>query len=230
MSIKDLLVVPEDATAVSAEEAEARAGLILALRRRGIGDRDVLAAIERVPRRLFLSSRHHSLAYEDLPIPIECGQSVSAPSHVARVVQALNLSQEHSVLEVGTGSGYQAAVLGHLAGSVATIDRYRTLVDLAVQRIAALKLRNVSLQHADGLLGLREKAPYDRIVLTGSVMAIPEELPAQLAPGGILVAPIGAAGGEQVLTRFISDGGGLRSEPVEAVRMVSLTPGEAERL
>lgn len=230
MSIKDRLIVPEDATAVSAEEAEARAGLILALRRHGIGDRDVLAAIERVPRRLFLSSRHHSLAYEDLPIPIECGQSVSAPSHVARVVQALNLSQDHSVLEIGTGSGYQAAVLGHLAGSVASVDRYKTLVDLAVQRIAALKLRNVSLLHGDGLHGLKQKAPYDRIVLTGSVTEIPEDLPGQLAPGGILIAPIGAPGGEQVLTRFVSEAGGLRSERIKAVRMVSLTPGEAERL
>lgn len=230
MSIKDLLIVPEDATAVSAEEAEARAGLILALRRRGIGDRDVLAAIERVPRRLFLSSRHHSLAYEDLPLPIECGQSVSAPSHVARVVQALSLSQDHSVLEVGTGSGYQAAVLGHLAGAVVSIDRYRTLIDLAVQRIAALKLRNVSLLHADGLAGLQQKAPYDRIVLTGSVTAVPEELTGQLAPGGILVAPIGDPGGEQVLTRFISEAGVLRSERIETVRVVSLTPGEAERL
>jgi len=223
-------IVPEDATAVSVDEAEARAGLVLALRGRGIGDRSLLSAIERLPRRLFLPARYHRLAYEDASIPIECGQSVSAPSYVARIVQALALSKEHRVLEVGTGSGYQTAVLGHLAGEVDSIDRYRTLVDLATQRAAVLKLRNVRIHQGDGLHGLKERSPFDRIVLTGAVAEVPEVLIAQLAPEGILIAPVGEPGKPQVLTLIRRGAAGDQRQEIDRVRLVSLTKGKAERL
>lgn len=223
-------IVPEDATAVSLDEAEARAGLVLALRGRGIGDRSLLSAIERLPRRLFLSARYHRLAYEDASIPIECGQTVSAPSYVARVVQALTLTRDHRVLEVGTGSGYQTAVLGHLAGEVDSIDRYKTLVELATQRAAALKLKNVRIHHADGLGGLKERAPFDRIVLTGAVPEVPEVLISQLAPEGILIAPVGEPGKPQTLTRVLRGAAGDDYQEIDRVRLVSLTQGRADRL
>ena len=139
------------------DEAEARAALVLALRQRGVGARNVLAAIERVPRRLFLSARHHSLAYEDAMLPIECGQIVSAPSIVAFTVQALAIDSSHVVLEIGTGSGYQAAVMSHLAAQVETLDRFATLTDLATRRFEALKLTNVKARQADGLSEFRQK-------------------------------------------------------------------------
>lgn len=220
-----------DPAAVSADEAEARASLILGLRRRGIASLAVLSAIERVPRRLFLSARHHRLAYEDASIPIECGQIVSAPSYVARVAELLELTQESRVLEIGTGSGYQAAVLGHLAGEVESLERYRTLVELASQRTAAVKLRNVRIHHADGFKGLSENAPFDRIVLTGSVETVPEILTEQLAPGGILVAPIGPAGQPQTLTRLRRTDNGIAEEQIDPnIRLVALTKGLAEKL
>ncbi len=223
-------IAPEEAAAVSADEVEARAGLILALRRQGIGAHAVLSAIERVPRRLFLSARHHRLAYEDSLIPIECGQSVLAPSYVAMVVQALEIASDHSVLEVGTGSSYQAAVLGHLAARVESLERYRTLVELAEQRIAALRLRSVVIHHADGFAGMRSKAPYDRIVLNGAVKEIPEVLLEQLSHRGMLIAPVGAPDTVQQLVRIArTDAGDIR-HVIGSARTVSLTPGLAKRL
>lgn len=212
------------------DEVEARAALVLALRRRGIGDRAVLSAIERVPRRLFLSALHHHLAYDDAALPIECGQVASAPSFVAQIALELELKPEHTVLEVGTGSGYQAAVLAHLAGRVESVDRYRTLVDLAGQRAAALKLKTVRIHHADGLLGLGAQGPYDRIVLNGSVTEIPPGLFAQLKPGGILIAPLGIPREPQNLVKLMRAGGSEERRKLGSVRMISLIPGLAGRL
>ncbi|MTH97256.1 protein-L-isoaspartate(D-aspartate) O-methyltransferase [Roseibium sp. RKSG952] len=220
----------ETAAEPAADEIEARAGLVLALRGRGIGDRTLLSAIERVPRRLFLSARLHRLAYDDAQLPIECGQVVSAPSQVARIAQTLQLKPDHSVLEIGTGSGYQAAVLAHLAGRVETIDRYKTLCTLAAQRLAALKLDNVSVHHEDGLLGLKSRAPFDRIILTGAVTEIPEVLYSQLAPAGMIIAPVGPAGSPQVLTRVRRTPTADVADQIGEVRVVSLMPGLAQVL
>lgn len=220
----------DNPTTVSSDEVEARAALVLTLRGHGIGDTAVLSAIERVPRRLFLTARHHKLAYEDSPLPIECGQIVSAPSRVAQVAQALELSRGHCVLEVGTGSGYQAAVLGHLAERVDSLDRYKTLVSLAAQRTAALKLGNVAIHHADGFAGLRQHAPFDRIVLTGAVSELPPELLLQLRTPGILIAPVGAAGQPQVLTRLRRTDAGDVFEKIDMVRVTTLVPGQAQKL
>jgi len=217
-------------TQVLPDEAEARAALVLGLRRSGIGARELLSAIERVPRRLFLSARHHELAYEDSPLPIECGQVVSAPSQVARVVQALEVGPNNSVLEVGTGSGYQAAILGHLAARVDTIDRYSTLAKLAHQRLAALKLGKVQVHHADGMTGLKARAPFDRIVVTGAVEEVPETLLTQLAPDGILIAPIGPSRQPQVLTKISFQTGHREDTQFGEVRLVSLVAGRAQSL
>ena len=219
-----------DGAAILPDETEARAAFVLALRRSGVGAHAVLSAIERVPRRLFLPARHHSLAYADSPLPIECGQVVSAPSFVARVVEALDIEPHHRVLEVGTGSGYQAAVLGHLAARVDSVDRYKTLTGLAAQRIAALKIATVAFHHADGLAGLKSHAPFDRIVLTGAVADVPEVLSGQLAPDGVLIAPLGAPGGVQHLTRISWASGTEQRTTIDTARLVALTPGRAKRL
>ncbi|MES0882154.1 protein-L-isoaspartate(D-aspartate) O-methyltransferase [Roseibium sp. SCP14] len=212
------------------DEAEARAALVLALRQRGVGARDVLAAIERVPRRLFLSARHHGLAYEDAVLPIECGQTVSAPSIVAFTVQALNLEAGHAVLEIGTGSGYQAAVLAHVAERVETLDRFATLTDLATRRFAALKLENVKAWQTDGFEGLKQKGLYDRIVVNAAVDAIPDVWVQQLKPGGYLIAPVGKANEVQSLIRFQKTENVMTAETLLTVRTVMLRPGIALKL
>lgn len=212
------------------DEAEARAALVLALRRRGVGAREVLAAIERVPRRLFLSARHHSLAYEDAALPIECGQTVSAPSLVAFTVQALNVAPEHAVLEIGTGSGYQAAVLAHLAARVETIDRFATLTELASRRFAALKIDNVKARQMDGGEGLRQKGPFDRIVVNAAVEEVPDIWVQQLKPGGYLIVPVGKARQPQSLIRFQKTETVMTAETLMMVRTVMLQSGLAKKL
>ncbi|MEP1934596.1 MAG: protein-L-isoaspartate(D-aspartate) O-methyltransferase [Roseibium sp.] len=212
------------------DEAEARAALVLGLRRRGIGALNVLSAIELVPRRLFLSARHHGLAYEDAILPIECGQTISAPSLVAFMVQALQVSQDHRVLEIGTGSGYQSAVLSHLAGQVETLDRYKTLTDLSKSRFAALKLENVRAHHANGFDGLKSKGPYDRIVVNGAVNEIPDPWIQQLRPGGLLIAPVGLAKQPQELIRYQKGDNVLSAEDLMNLKTVMLQPGLAHKL
>jgi len=212
------------------DEAEARAALVLALRQRGVGARDVLAAIERVPRRLFLPARHHGLAYEDTVLPIECGQTISAPSLVAFAVQALGISKTHAILEIGTGSGYQAAVMAHLAARVETLDKYATLRDLAERRFAALKLSNVKARQSDGFDGLKQKGPFDRIIVTAAVETVPDNWVQQLKPGGLLVAPIGQANQVQSLIRFQKTDDIMTAETLMPVRTVMLQPGLAKKL
>jgi protein-L-isoaspartate(D-aspartate) O-methyltransferase len=212
------------------DEAEARAALVLALRRRGVGAREVLAAIERVPRRLFLSARHHSLAYEDAALPIECGQTVSAPSLVAFTIQALNVAPDHTVLEIGTGSGYQSAVLAHLAAHVETLDRFATLTDLATRRFEALKLETVKARQTDGFDGLKQKGPFDRIVVTAAVEEVPDSWVQQLKPGGYLIAPVGKARQPQALIRFQKTDTVMTAETLMMVRTVMLRRGLAKKL
>lgn len=219
-----------DGSSALPDESEARAALVLRLRQRGVGARDVLSAIERVPRRLFLSARHHGLAYEDAALPIECGQTVSAPSLVAYMIQALNVSQNDSVLEIGTGSGYQAAVMAHLAKRVETLDRFATLTDLATRRFSALKLENVKARQADGFEGLRKKGPYDRIVVTAAVAEVPDAWVQQLKPGGFLVAAVGRPKEVQSLIRFQKNENVMTGENLMPVRTVMLQPGVAKKL
>lgn len=212
------------------DEAEARAALVLSLRRQGVGARDVLSAIERVPRRLFLPARHHSLAYEDVTLPIECGQTVSSPSLVAFTAQALDVSPEHALLEIGTGSGYQSAVLAHLTERVETVDRFATLADLARRRFAALKLDNVTARQGDGFEGLKQKGPFDRIVVTAAIPSVPDNWVQQLKPGGILIAPVGQSMQPQSLIRFVKTESVMTAETLMPVRTVMLQPGVAQLL
>ncbi len=215
---------------VTNDENEARAALVLSLRRRGIRDRNVLSAIERVPRRLFLTARYHRLAYEDCPLPIECGQTVLSPSMVATMVNELRLTPDHDVLEIGTGSGYQTAVLSHLAARVISLDRYSTLVELASKRLAALKIRNVRVRQGDGLKGYPDGAPFDRIIMTGAVREVPDVVLQQLSTSGMLLAAVGQEAEPQVLTRVIREGASFRTEQVGPMRTVMLQDGMAELL
>lgn len=208
----------------------ARMEFLLGLRKRGIRDIDVLRAIETVPRDLFVDPADREVAWEDRALPIACGQTISQPSLVAAMTEALQVKPEHSVLEIGAGSGYQAAILGKLARRVVSVERFRTLAEVAKDRIARLGLANVEIVVGDGALGWPSEAPYDRIVMTAAAPQVPPALLAQLAPGGILIAPVGPEGGVQELIRYQRTGQGIEEKVLLPVRFVPLLPGVAKAM
>ena len=211
-------------------DREAAAALVLKLRQQGVSDHRVLSALERVPRRLFLSAPLQRHADQDTALPIECGQTISQPSLVAMMSEALDLKDTHRVLEVGTGSGYQAAVLGLLAGEVHSVERYRTLGDLARNRLRTLKITTVTVHHGDGMEGLSDQAPFDRIIVTAAGETIPPALIEQLADGGRLIMPRGPQGGVQDLIVVEMVDGRFKERSLCAVRFVPLVEGAAGRL
>lgn len=212
------------------EEQVARAELALHLRRQSVAGRQVLAALESVPRSLFLAAAHKKLAYADRAAPIDCGQTISQPTIVALMTEALGVGRQHRVLEIGTGSGYQTAILAKLAAHVYSVERYRLLSDLARERLDVLEIHNVSLKVGDGHEGWAEHAPYDRIIVTAAAAALPEDLVAQLAPDGVLVAPVGAEWDVQELMRCTKATDGLVGEKIADVRFVPMIPGVAGAL
>ena len=167
-----------------------RARLALALRQGGVTDPAVLAVMEHIPRDQFVLPAFADQAWDDTPLPIESGQTISQPLVVARMTAALALNDRHKVLEIGTGSGYQTAILARLARRVYSIERYKTLLDNALVRLADLGLRNVVGRHGDGGLGWPEQAPFDRIIVTAACAEPPHALLDQLKDGGICVAPV----------------------------------------
>jgi protein-L-isoaspartate(D-aspartate) O-methyltransferase len=201
-----------------------RIRLIMELRSAGITDTNVLNAVERVPRELFVPESFSDQAYENTALPIGMGQTISQPSVVAFMTQALELTDRHKVLEIGTGSGYQAAILAKLARRVYTIERHRGLLREAERRFAELKLRNVVTRLGDGSKGWPEQAPFDRILVTAAATEIPQVLIDQLAIGGVLVAPIGKQSGDQNLIRLRRSETGATQESLWAVRFVPLVP------
>lgn len=215
---------------VADEDRVALARLVLGLSTKGLHDRRILAAVEELPRSLFVAHAHHAKALEDRPVPIECGQTIDAPSTFGFAVQAAEIAADHRVLEIGTGSGYGTALLSALATKVYTVERYRTLADLALERFATLELGNVVPSVHDGLEGFARHAPFHRIVVDGAVAAVPPALLDQLAPQGILVAPVGPVGGPQVLTRFVRRDRGIDVHPLCPTRRVALTHGRAAAL
>jgi protein-L-isoaspartate(D-aspartate) O-methyltransferase len=202
----------------------------LALRRRGITDAATLRAMDEVPRDLFVPDEDREHAFADRALPIACGQTISQPFVVAVMTEALKLQPHHKVLEIGTGSGYQTAILARLVRSVVSIERYRTLRDLAATRLAALGITNVTLHLADGALGMADAAPFDRVLVTCAVTAIPEALVGQLAEGGVLVAPVGPVDGPQEIVRLARSSGAPTTERLLSVRFVPLVPGVAREL
>jgi protein-L-isoaspartate(D-aspartate) O-methyltransferase len=201
-----------------------RIRLIMELRSAGITDTAVLAAIERVPRELFVPESFADQAYENTALPIGMGQTISQPSVVAFMTQALGLTDRMKVLEVGTGSGYQAAILSKLARRVYTIERHKGLLREAEKRFAELKLRNVVTKLGDGSKGWPEQAPFERILVTAAATEIPQALIDQLAIGGVLVGPFGKQGGDQNLIRLTRTESGTTQETLWAVRFVPLVP------
>ena len=199
--------------------------LIMKLRRSGITNTAVLAAIERVPREAFVPQPFLDQAYEDRTLPIGHGQTLSQPQIVALMTQALEVKPTHRVLEVGTGSGYQAAVLSLLARDVFTVERYAALLDEALQRFAELGLRNIHARVSDGNWGWPEEAPFDRIMLTAAGSEVPPALLEQLGPQGIMVLPIGPERGDQELIRLTRTETGFREEMLAPVRFVPLLTG-----
>jgi protein-L-isoaspartate(D-aspartate) O-methyltransferase len=208
----------------------ARAGFTLGLRRHGIRDLRVLSAMEQVPRKLFLPAHLHADAYVDRALPIECGQTISQPSLVAMMTEALGVQPGDRVLEIGTGSGYQAAVLSKLAREVYTIERFRSLLTLAEERFAALRLDNVMTKLDDGALGWPEKAPFDRIIVTAAAPELPTALVGQLKIGGVMVVPVGAPSSVQTLYKVVRAAETFTTTPLCDVRFVPLVAGVASRL
>jgi protein-L-isoaspartate(D-aspartate) O-methyltransferase len=215
---------------VPADESEQRMEFMLTLRQRGISDKAVLRAMDEVPREHFVEAAHADSAYADQAMPIACGQTISQPYVVAYMTEQLDVRPNHRVLEVGTGSGYQAAVLSRLAREVVSLERYRTLANSARARLKTLGYDNIEVLLGDGLGGEPMRAPYDRIIVTAAAESIPPALTAQLADGGIMVLPLGPHGGAQELLKLTKTGTKLERENLIAVRFVPLLPGQAREL
>ena len=209
--------------------AQDQIGLIMQLRRRGIRDTRVLRAIERVPRELFVDEAFADHAYQDIALPIECGQTISQPFVVAFMTEKLELDPRHKVLEIGTGSGYQAAVLSHLCRRVYTVERWRELQKAAEQRLAELKITNVTTIIGDGWLGWPPQAPFDRIIVTAAALDAPAALLDQLKEGGRMIIPLGETRDAQSLVQIDKTEEGLVETPLaaRALRAAGAWAGEA---
>ncbi len=210
-------------------DAQDQIGLIMQLRRRGIRDANVLRAIEKVPRDLFVDEAFVDHAYQDIALPIECGQTISQPFVVAFMTERLAMEPTHKVLEIGTGSGYQAAVLSHLCRRVYTVERWRELQKGAEQRLARLKITNVTTIIGDGWLGWPPQAPFDRIIVTAAALDAPAALLDQLKQGGRMIIPLGETRDSQQLVQIDKTDEGLVETPLLPVRFVPLVHGRVRR-
>ena len=218
------------ATSPPADDVE-RMEFQLALRRRGISDQAVLRAMEEVPRERFVARGFTDSAYADQALPIDCGQTISQPFVVAYMTEQLEVGPQHRILEIGTGSGYQAAVLSRLAREVVTIERYRTLADTARERLQTQGYTNVTVRLGDGMAGAPDLAPFDRIMVTAAAEDVPDALVAQLTAGGKMVLPVGPRHDAQYLVKLTKQADGeLTREELIAVRFVPLLPGQAREL
>ncbi len=202
--------------------------LIMKLRRSLVTDTRVLSAIERTPRELFLPKALHERAYEDLALPIDCGQTISQPFVVGVMTQALQVEERMLVLEIGTGSGYQSAILSRLCRRVYTIERYKRLMAQAEKRFAELSLTNITTRVGDGSKGWPEQAPISRILVTAAAADVPPALADQLDEGGIMVVPVGEEYGNQQVLRITRTAAGFDHEELLPVRFVPLVEGEAD--
>ncbi|WJY20118.1 protein-L-isoaspartate(D-aspartate) O-methyltransferase [Fontisubflavum oceani] len=208
-------------------EAERKMQFLFALRSKGVTDQRTLGAMEKVDRGDFVRGHFEDRAYDDMPLPISCGQTISQPSVVGLMTQALNVQPRDKVLEVGTGSGYQAAVLSHLARRVYTMDRHRVLIREAEKRLAAQNITNVTVMAGDGCFGMPEQAPFDRILVTAAAEDPPGPLLAQLKEGGIMVVPVGQSDAVQSLIKVTRGPDGLHYDELLPVRFVPLLEGMA---
>ncbi|MEM7425756.1 MAG: protein-L-isoaspartate(D-aspartate) O-methyltransferase [Pseudomonadota bacterium] len=209
--------------------------LVMALRNQGIRDTRVLAAIERTPRERFVPGAFQPQAYDDTSLPIACGQTISQPFVVAYMTDKLNLQDRDKVLEIGTGSGYQTAVLAQLCRRVYTMERYRTLTRSAERRLTSLRMMNVTYLVGDGYKGWPQQAPFDRILVTAAESEVPRVLLDQLKDGGVMVLPLDAEREEldpshQRIVRLTKRGSEFEREDFIDVRFVRMLPGVAKEL
>ena len=202
--------------------------LIMELRRAGVTDTRVLSAIERTPRENFCLPQFRDRAYEDTALPIAHGQTLSQPTVVALMTQALDVQPRHKILEVGTGSGYQSAILSLLCRRVYTIERHRPLLAEAEERFKELRLNNLVTRHGDGWAGWVEQAPFERIIVTAAPPEIPQALIDQLAEGGIMLLPVGRDNRTQSLLRVRRIAGVIETDDIAPVRFVPLVAGMPE--
>ncbi len=206
------------------------ADLVLRLRQAGIADQRIVSAIEGIPRDLFVRPDYRNHAYLERALPIDCGQTISAPVVVGMMTAALDVSDRDKVLEVGTGSGYQAAVLSKLVRRVFTIERFRTLVASAESRFQTLRLSNITTMVGDGTLGWPQQAPFDAIAITAACEQVPDALLEQVRVGGVIVAPVGPLEGVQRLMRLERGETGFDETVLADVRFVPLIAGKAAAL
>jgi protein-L-isoaspartate(D-aspartate) O-methyltransferase len=202
----------------------------LNLRRRGISDQAVLRALEEIPREMFVEAADRADAYRDSALGIACGQTISQPFVVAYMTEQLQLQKHHRVLEIGTGSGYQAAILSRLAGHVVTIERYRTLADSARARLTKLGCDNVEVMLGDGFDVPADAGNFDRIIVTAAMEQIPDALAHRLEPEGVLIAPVGPQQGTQTLIRMVRTDAGIDRKELVDVRFVPALHGIAREL
>ncbi|MEM7717927.1 MAG: protein-L-isoaspartate(D-aspartate) O-methyltransferase [Pseudomonadota bacterium] len=207
------------------QDAEAKMQFLFTLRSKGVMDTRVLEAMEKIDRGVFVKGLFAERAYEDMPLPIACGQTISQPSVVGLMTQALQVDSRHKVLEIGTGSGYQAAVLSQLARRVYTVDRHKRLVAQAQDVFDTLDLANITAIAADGTRGLSEQAPFDRILITAAAEDPPGPLLADLKVGGIMVVPVGQSDAVQALIKVTRTENGFEYDELRQVRFVPLVEG-----
>lgn len=214
----------------AAADREAFAAVLLRLRAAGIDDAALFAAIESTPRRGFVPGQWQEGVWLDRMLPIPCGEAIEGIDMQARVIASLALEPGHRVLEIGTGSGFTAALLARLAGRVLSLDRYRTLCTEAGQRLSALGLANAIIRQADGAAGAPADGPFDRIVAWAAFDSLPRSFVEQLASGGVMIAPVGPAEGVQTLARLTKVGSRFEREDIGEVRLQPLARGVAAAL
>ena len=207
------------------DNATLKMQFLFSLRKAGIVDKQVLDAMERVDRKNFVNGVFSEKAYEDTPLPIACGQTISQPTVVGLMTQALQVTSRDKVLEVGTGAGYQAAILSLLARRVYTIERHSLLVSNATKVFQKLNMSNITTKLSDGGHGLEQQAPFDRIIVTAASDDPPASLLSQLKIGGIMIIPVGQSDNMQKLIKIAKTDGGYEYQDLQAVRFVPLVAG-----
>ncbi|MEP9371646.1 protein-L-isoaspartate(D-aspartate) O-methyltransferase [Mesorhizobium sp. KR1-2] len=209
------------------DDREGFAAFLLRLRGRGIVAKDMITAFEATPRRAFIPAQSQNIAWSERTLPIECGETMEGADLQAAVIAALAIEPGCRVMEIGTGSGYTAAVMSRLAARVVTVDRYKTLIEQARQRFEALGINNVFVRQADGSNGLPGEGPFDRIVVWSAFESLPRSFADQLSSGGIMVAPIGPGEGEQVMAKLGKLGSRFEREDIAVVRFQPMARGVA---
>jgi len=207
------------------DNATLKMQFLFSLRKAGVLDKQVLDAMEKVDRKNFVNGVFSEKAYEDTPLPIACGQTISQPTVVGLMTQALQVTSRDKVLEVGTGSGYQAAILSLLARRVYTIERHSLLVNNATKVFQKLNISNITTILSDGGHGLEQQAPFDRIIVTAASDDPPASLLSQLKIGGIMIIPVGQSDNMQKLIKIAKTDGGYEYQDLQAVRFVPLVAG-----